>query len=103
MSVDYYDCSCCGSNGVYEEYITHCCECGELVCSDCVINTPNDFNYPFIGKLISSDGGLDPKYCPFCSGDKISHKQIVRYLLDKYNLSEEEVIKEILNERRNDS
>lgn len=103
MSVDYYDCSCCGNNGIYEEYISYCDNCGEFICSDCVINTPNDFNYPFIGKLISSDGGLDPKYCPFCSGDMVSHKQIVRYLLDKYNLSEEDVIKEILNERRNDS
>lgn len=69
MSVAYYDCSCCGNNGVYEEYIAHCCECGALV----------------------------------CSGDKISHKQIVRYLCNKYNLLEEDVIKEILNERRNDS
>lgn len=103
MSVDYYDCSCCGNNGVYEEYISYCDNCGELVCSDCVINTPDDFNFPFIGQLVSSQGGLDPKYCPFCSGDKISQKQIVRYLLDKYNLLEEDVIKEILNERRNDS
>lgn len=103
MSVDYYDCSCCRNNGIYEEYISYCDSCGEFICSDCVINAPDDVNFPFIGQLVSSHGGLDPKYCPFCSGDMVSHKQIVRYLLNKYNLSEEEVIKEILNERRNDS
>ncbi len=103
MSVECYDCSCCGNNGIYEEYISYCDSCGELVCSDCVINAPDDVNFPFIGQLVSSQGGLDPKYCPFCSGDMVSHKQIVRYLLNKYNLSEEEAIKEILNERKNDS
>lgn len=103
MSVECYDCSCCGNNGIYEEYISYCDNCGEFICSDCVINAPDDVNFPFIGQLVSSQGGLDPKYCPFCSGDKISQKQIVRYLLDKYNLLEEDVIKEILNERRNDS
>lgn len=103
MSVECYDCSCCGNNGIYEEYISYCDNCGEFICSDCVINAPDDVNFPFIGQLVSSQGGLDPKYCPFCSGDMVSHKQIVRYLLNKYNLSEEEVIKEILNERKNDS
>lgn len=103
MSVECYDCSCCGNNGIYEEYISYCDNCGEFICSDCVINAPDDVNFPFIGQLVSSQGGLDPKYCPFCSGDMVSHKQIVRYLLNKYNLSEEEVVKEILNERKNDS
>ncbi len=103
MSVECYDCSCCGNNGIYEEYISYCDNCGEFICSDCVINAPDDVNFPFIGQLVSSQGGLDPKYCPFCSGDMVSHKQIVRYLCNKYHLSEEEVIKEILNERKNDS
>lgn len=100
MSVEYYDCSCCGNNGVYEEYISYCDNCGEFVCSDCVINAPDDLDYPFIGQLVSSQGGLDSKYCPFCSGKAVSHKQIIEHLLNKYNLSEEEVVQEILNERK---
>lgn len=100
MSVECYDCSCCGKNGIYEEYISYCDNCGELVCSDCVINAPDDVNFPFIGQLVSSQGGLDPKYCPFCSGKAVSYKQIIEHLLNKYNLSEEEVVQEILNERK---
>lgn len=100
MSVECYDCDCCGKNGIYEECINYCSKCGELICADCVVNPPDDFDYPFMAMLEVHEGGLDSKYCPFCSGKAVSHKQIIEHLLNKYNLSEEEVVQEILNERK---
>jgi len=123
MSVDYYSCDCCGES-VYEEYVKGCEKCGHSICTDCVVNddinseyasryrvkfdgpeeqkeeygiTKEDIEngYFEIGKPID-DTGIDPKYCPFCNGKMIHDDDLLYYLLNKYNLSKEEVEKEYL-------
>lgn len=86
MSVDTYDCACCKENGVYEEYIACCEECGQMICSDCIINELEKDNRPYLsGYKDYNDGSIYKQHCPFCSGDKISEKQRFEFLLNLLN------------------
>ena len=82
MSVDFYDCSCCGRTGVYEDFIYWCAKCGKALCEDCV---PVD---DASGEVLAED-------CPFCSGKKVNDKMRVEFLVDKFNLKLEDIDKEI--------
>jgi len=117
MSVEYYPCNCCGES-VYDEYVERCVKCGKRICTSCVVN--DDINSEYAGRYcVKFDGseeqkeeyritekdiekgwvqigkpidntGIDPKYCPFCNGDKIHNDDLLNYLLIKYNLSKDE-------------
>ena len=39
---------------------------------------------------IIDDSSIQPKYCPFCSGDEINKDELYDFILEKYNLSESE-------------
>lgn len=126
MSVDYYSCDCC-EESVYEEFVRHCEKCGHRICTNCVVN--DDINSEYASRYrIKFDGseeqkeeygitdeeiekgyfkigeplddtGIDPKYCPFCNGESIHNDDLLSFLLNKYNLSMEEVRNEYLDKK----
>ena len=57
-----------------------------------------DNGYFKIGEPIT-DTGIDPKYCPFCNGEMIHNDDLLDYLLNKYNLTKDEVKKEYLGRK----
>lgn len=85
MSVDHYDCACCNENGVYEEYIACCEECGQMICSHCIVNELEIDDRPYIYNYHNEDGSLKKEHCPFCSGDKVSDNQRLNFLLSYLN------------------
>ena len=126
MSVDYYSCDCC-EESVYEEFVKHCEKCGHNICTECVVNDDIDSEYASryrikfdgsdeqkeeygitqenidngyfkIGEPIQ-DTVIDPKYCPFCNGEMIHNDDLLDYLLNKYNLTKDEVKKEYLGRK----
>ena len=126
MSVNYNSCDCC-EESVYEEYVKHCEKCGHNICTNCVVNDDINSDYASkycikfdgsdeqkevygiteedikngwfkIGEAIS-DTGIDPKYCPFCNGEIIHNDDLLDYLLNKYNLTKDEVKKEYLGRK----
>jgi hypothetical protein len=46
------------------------------------------------GEMID-DTAIDPKYCPFCSGEKVDNERVLDYLLEKYKLNIKDVWKEM--------
>lgn len=100
MSVEHYDCAVCGKTGIYAEYIASCNNCWEKICNSCTLIKSKDF--PFIGYDISDeDHYLESKYCPFCSGEKISDEQRIDELLKMINISKDELDKIIIKKRNN--
>lgn len=99
MSVEHYDCDCCGDNGVYEEGIHTCEKCGKKICNKCIDETFKDYD-DFFKRGVNEDGELLKKYCQFCSGDKINDTQRVDKLLDMCNIDIEELDEIILKDRR---
>lgn len=94
MSVDYDGCSVC-SEGIYEEYITSCECCGKNICIDCIVNAEEDqYDGGYIHPFNNDDGYLKKEYCPYCSGEIITDEMLLGYLLNKYDLDKEEVLKE---------
>ena len=100
MSVDHYDCDVCGENGVYEELIEWCEDCGSGICHDCMIEKSDA--YPFIGSdlEINEDGEMKSKYCPFCSGNEVSDSQRIDMLLRLQGETLEWVDKKVLEKRK---
>jgi hypothetical protein len=98
MSVKNYDCEACGENGVYDEYILACNNCWNRICYRC--STVKSKDAPFMGEDISDeDGCLESRYCPFCSGEKVTDGQRVSYLLELSGKTVEEVDSEIIKQR----
>ena len=103
MSVDFYDCKACGTTGVYEECIaaTECC--GQRVCDKCVVGEPDEIEhngeYIYDWCDMPGSGQVKKKHCPFCSGTKVSDKQVIEYLLNITGLDREGVKKLILLKR----
>lgn len=116
MSVDFYECDCC-EKSVYEEYVGHCNKCGHSLCTDCLINDDIESSYAHeygvicdgtseqaekygfsagayeIDEIID-DTGIDSKYCPFCSGDEVHDEDLLKYLIKKYDIEKDDLIKE---------
>ena len=100
MSVDHYDCAACGTTGIYEEYTgdTECC--GQRICSRCCIGEPDDGNTDYIyGYTDRNHGEIRERHCPFCSGDKVSDRQVIDFLLNETGFTVDEVKRRILKER----
>jgi len=119
MSVDYYGCKKCG-DGVYEEYIGYCCDCGERVGTCCVVNDDKNDRYIYeyglkcdgtkeqadkygfdleeyeIGEKID-DAGFDSKYCPFCSGGAVNDEMLLNHALALLNMTTEELTENYRN------
>ena len=99
MSVDHYDCAVCKETGIYSEHIAFCNNCWEQICSSCTLKKSKDF--PYIGyDIADEDNYLESKYCPFCSGEKVSNEQRVSELLEMVNLSIEDLDKLIIEKRK---
>ena len=43
---------------------------------------------------IIDDSGIDSKYCPYCSGSAYTEKDLLNFILNKFNMSEKELVKE---------
>lgn len=126
MSVDYYTCKCCGESR-YEEYVGSCSKCGKSIGTCCVVNDDIDSNYAYeynvkfdgskeqkekygikskedseygyeIGDIID-DVGIDPKYCPFCNNKEIDNDDLLDYLLSKYNINKDDLVKEYIKSK----
>jgi hypothetical protein len=46
------------------------------------------------GELID-DSAIDPKYCPYCQDKEVDNDAVLKYLLEKYNLTAKKVWKEM--------
>lgn len=110
MSVDHYDCSCCNRTGVYEEYISCCEECGQIICSECIVNELETDDRPYIYAYHNEDSCIKKEHCPFCSGDKVSDGQRLEFLMNILNtrfievgvdkLTIEDIDKRIIDKRK---
>jgi hypothetical protein len=117
MGVDYYSCDECGESRYSEyvgsctdcgaSLCTHC-----LVNDDVNSNYAHEYGVRFhsenlaelevlYGDMKDSDTGefifdddeliddtsICPKYCPYCSGDKVNQEEIFQYIVTKYKLN----------------
>jgi hypothetical protein len=123
MSVDFYSCDCCGESR-YEECVHHCDKCQHSLCTYCLVNDDINDQYTHqycirydgsdemkkeygiddewiekgwveVGGIID-DTGIDPKYCPFCTGEKVAKEDVFDYLIKKLGLDYEELKQEFL-------
>jgi hypothetical protein len=107
MSVDFYDCKACGTTGIYSECIASTECCGQKVCFNCVIGTPDtdeysgDYIYDWCD--MEGDAEIRKKHCPFCSGKKVSDKQLIEFLLERTGMSMKEARQVILSKRDGDN
>jgi hypothetical protein len=46
------------------------------------------------------DTAIDPKYCPYCSGEKVSEREMLNCLLKSSGATEEALKKQILSARK---
>ncbi|KQL18813.1 hypothetical protein [Cytobacillus solani] len=121
MGVSYYACKCCGESR-YEEYVGSCTTCGKTLGTCCVVNDDigSDYAYEYgviydgseaqkneygieedweekgwvtIGEVID-DTSIQPKYCPFCTGEEIAQEDILAYLLKQIGKTHTEVERE---------
>lgn len=100
MSDDHYDCAACHATGIYYQQIATCNNCWQYICYDCTLVKSEDSHY--IGEDIrDEEENLDSKYCPFCSGEKISNRQKVEFLLHILKMDEGYLDKLILKDRKN--
>ncbi|ARV43489.1 hypothetical protein BCV50_00065 [Bacillus subtilis] len=121
MGVEFYACDCC-EDSRYEEYVGYCESCGHRLGTCCVINDDVGSRYVYdygvrfdgtkeqieeyeidpedyeVGDVIE-DSGIDPKFCPFCSGEVVAKEDLFDYLLKKYGLDFEEVKAEYLAQK----
>ena len=127
MSVDFKGCDKC-ERGVYDEYVGTCGGeyglrgCGKSLCTECLINndigssyaykygtrfdgTPEQLEEYEIGEddycleELIEDSGIDPKYCPYCSGKEVHDLDVLSFLLKRYELDLEEIREEIRNNK----
>lgn len=91
MSVTYEKCEVCGECR-YDEFVHHCEECGEYICNWCLEEENPGIK---ISDMILESGELDSKYCPICRGeDIISDSDLLEFLLEKLNITRDDVEKE---------
>jgi len=55
---------------------------------------PDGESYYKDGDIID-DSGIDSKYCPFCSGEKIDNDALLKHIIKKYNIDIQNEWKEI--------
>ena len=119
MSVDYYSCDSCEESR-YEEYVATCSKCFHSVCTACVVNDDIESNCAYeygtkydgsesqreefgiedntyeIGEIID-DTGIDPKYCPFCSGNEVHNDDLLILALELLKITKQDLILEYKN------
>jgi len=127
MSVDFEECDKC-EESKYDEYVGRCggemgqTGCGKSLCTNCLINDDIDSSYAYeygtrfdgtpeqlesfelsgddynIGDMID-DTGIDPKYCPYCSGKEVHDDEILEFLLNDNGVTREDIKQIILDKR----
>jgi hypothetical protein len=129
MGVDFDSCSKCNQSR-HDEFVGVCggcmttVGCGQSLCTSCLvnddINSKNAYKYGTIcdgtyeqaklhqledgdygeGDMID-DSGIDPKYCPYCSGKEVHDDEILEFLLKRHkDLTKEDIKGMILVERK---
>lgn len=94
MGVNYYSCDCCG-DARYGDYVSECDNCGAMICNNCIDNDKDEDWFD----IINNNGGMIPKdKCPFCSGIEIDKEDLLKFILEKYKINYDEVVKEYRNE-----
>lgn len=89
MSVDYYSCGCCNV-AHYEEFVSSCANCGNSLCVDGIVNTEGvSYNGRFTNTFENDNGEVDPKHCPFCSGDIVEDSDLLAFVAEKYRFDTE--------------
>lgn len=130
MGVSYYACKCCGESR-YEEYVGDCVGCGKSIGTCCVVNDDIESEYAYqygerydgsaeqkaeydigddweekgwvtVGEVID-DSAIQPKYCPFCSGEEIAKEDVFDYLLKKLGINYKDAEREYIENKRGDS
>lgn len=106
MGVDYYTCDVCKDN--FDDcgcYYSRCNKCEHFICFWCQVDLQmrsetcyDDDDHSIligIGRYWDEEGEL--KRCPFCLHEIVDDKIVMRYLLEKYDLSYNSVKEEIIN------
>jgi len=114
MSVDYYGCDHCGQSR-YSEFVKWCDNCNRMICTKCVINDDVKSEYAHSYQVrydgtaeqhesygikegdynisdIIDDTGIDPKYCPYCSGDAYTDNDLLSLALHLLGISKDRII-----------
>lgn len=98
MSVDYYSCRCCGESR-YEEAVAICEECGRWICCDCLVNADEyEAEFYFPEEVMNEDWEIKKEFCPLCTKTKIADSDLLKYIINKYNLDRSELEKEYKSE-----
>ena len=120
MVASYYECNYC--NKSHNENTIHTCECKRNICDSCITEFKDtiiivlydeckycDRSYEEYEEIRYTDNCdcFDGYYtvikCPYCTEDidnmRVDNAQIVEYVLKKYDISRENVIEEVKENR----
>lgn len=99
MSVNYYVCKNCGNTFCdCGDYVS--CECGESWCSDSCAEEDGfvrkDYECDCEDDCNCEEEYEETSSCGYCRCEKFDEFQIIQYLLAKYNISEDDIIQEMI-------
>ena len=115
MGVDFYSCDECGE--IYDDcggMYNNCEDCGRMICFECQVQLGMRSKPVYFDKGAKAigdywknsdwtdrNGGLRKSNkltsCPHCKNEIIDNEKMLDYLLDKYELTKEQLTKEIKN------
>lgn len=100
MGVDWYACRICGETFPDCGDYGYCSECETILCSRCLDKQVEKYGHPPRGsKKEDWFGSYSADKCDLCSGKIIYDKDIVEYFLKEYNLTRDEIVNIIQQER----
>jgi hypothetical protein len=74
------DCGSCGDSLCdCGDSWNNCVHCGRVICNSCLVK-------PYES---DEEGEMSKECCPYCSGVEVHNDDLLRWLLDHYNLTKE--------------
>lgn len=105
FGISYYTCDICGENFADCSDYACCDKCGRVFCcDDCAEDGILTYiYYDNDGNECSEDDDYDYQEvssCKFCRKEDFDDEQILKYLLDKYKLTKDDVKSEMKNKEQ---